>query len=381
MTATTNRSGARSRLHWVPAASGLVLGTIAAAALLSSVSTGVRHLTRVPREFIDNYLFNFPDTSFAWAFALAVMAGALAARKRIAWWVLVANLLLAVGFDIAGLTGTAGTRFEDVGEFLGLTLHIAALVLLVLAYNEFWAKVRRGAVFKAVAVLVAVNVVGILLAWGLLELFPGSLQRDYRLPYAINRVSGFAVATPDLFVGKPHVFLNALFGLFGAIALMAAAVVLFQSQRAENALTGEDESAIRGLLEAWGKNDSLGYFATRRDKSVIFAPSGRAAVTYRVEIGVCLASGDQAVPRLRVGTRGDGSQFDRRAGLPGGRFERTATRRRGDSLSRQVPAVRGGYEGCAPGGHPGPAGRANGADAPPPRAVRRGNGPGHQTRG
>ena len=73
---------------------------------------------------------------------------------------------------------------------------------------------------------------------------------------------------------------------------MAAAVVLFQSQRAENALTAEDESAIRGLLEVWGKNDSLGYFATRRDKSVIFAPNGRAAITYRVEVGVCLASGD-----------------------------------------------------------------------------------------
>jgi lysyl-tRNA synthetase class 2 len=73
---------------------------------------------------------------------------------------------------------------------------------------------------------------------------------------------------------------------------MAAAVVLFQSQRAENALTLEDESAIRGLLEVWGKSDSLGYFATRRDKSVIFAPNGRAAVTYRVEVGVCLVSGD-----------------------------------------------------------------------------------------
>ncbi len=56
--------------------------------------------------------------------------------------------------------------------------------------------------------------------------------------------------------------------------------------------TGEDESAIRGLLELYGKNDSLGYFATRRDKSVVFAPNGRAAVTYRVEVGVCLASGD-----------------------------------------------------------------------------------------
>jgi lysyl-tRNA synthetase, class II len=73
---------------------------------------------------------------------------------------------------------------------------------------------------------------------------------------------------------------------------MVTAIVLFQSQRAENALTGEDESAIRGLLELFGKNDSLGYFATRRDKAVVFAPNGRAAITYRVEVGVCLASGD-----------------------------------------------------------------------------------------
>ena len=292
VTMTRPRAGSRSRLHWVPAAAAWFFGVIATAALLSSVSTTVRHLTKVPREFIDRYLFNFPDTSFAWAFALAVMAGALGARKRIAWWVLVANLLLAITFDISALTQRDGSRWEDVGEFLGLAFHIAAIVLVVLAYNEFWAKVRRGAVFKAAAVLVAGNVIGILLAWGLLQLFPGSLHPNDRLAYAVNRVSGFAVATPDFFMGKPNVLLNALFGLFGALALMAAAVVLFQSQRAENALTVEDEAAIRGLLEVWGKNDSLSYFATRRDKSVIFAPNGRAALTYRVEVGVCLASGD-----------------------------------------------------------------------------------------
>jgi len=287
---TTHRH--RSRLDWVPAAAGWILGVIAAASLLSSVSTVVRHLTRVPREFIDNYLFNFPDTSFAWAFAVAVMAGALAARKRIAWWVLLINLVIAVGFDVASLTQRDGSRLEDVGEFVGLTFHVTAIALLVLSYNEFSAKVRRGALLKAAAVLVAGNLVGIGLAWGLLQVFPGSLQPEYRLAYAVNRVSGFATATPDLFVGKPHVFVNALMGLFGALALMAAAVVLFQSQRAENALTGEDESAIRGLLAVYGKNDSLGYFATRRDKSVVFAPNGRAAITYRVEVGVCLASGD-----------------------------------------------------------------------------------------
>lgn len=294
MTATTlpTADRATSRFHWVPTVAGWLLGVIAGASLLSSVSATIRHLTRVPREFIDHYLFNFPDTSFAWAFAVAILAGALAARKRIAWWVLTANLALAVGFDVAALTDRAGSRLETIGESLGLAFHLAVAAILLLSYREFWAKVRRGALFRAAAVLAAGNLIGILLAWGLLTLFPGSLQPAYRLPYAINRVSGFVTATPDFFVGKPHVFVNALMGLFGALALMAAAVVLFLSQRADNALTGEDESAIRGLLDAYGKNDSLGYFATRRDKSVIFAANGRAAVTYRVEVGVCLASGD-----------------------------------------------------------------------------------------
>ncbi len=292
MTVTNTRTRRRSQWHWVPAATAWFLGVLATAALLSSVSPTIRSLTKVPREFTDRYLFNFPDTSFAWAFALAVMAGALAARKRIAWWVLIGLLVVAIVLDVTALTTRDGTRWEDIGEAAGLAFHIAAIVLLLLAYREFWAKVRRGALLKALAVLVAGNIIGILLAWGLLELFPGSLLPDYRLPYAINRVSGFVVASPDLFVGRPHVLLNALFGLFGALALMAAAVVLFQSQRAENALTAPDETAIRGLLDVWGKNDSLGYFATRRDKSVIFAPNGRAAITYRVEVGVCLASGD-----------------------------------------------------------------------------------------
>ena len=290
MTLTTSRP--TSRYHWVPAIAGWTVGMIATLSLLASVSPLIREIIKVPREFVDNYVFNFPDTSFAWAFVLALLAAALAARKRIAWWLLVGNLLIAVGWNIADLVAGGENSPETVGEVFGLAVHLAAIVVLVLAYREFWAKVRRGALLKAAAVLVAGMAVGTLAAWGLLEMFPGSLEREYRLPYAINRVSGFATADPDLFAGKPHVFLNAIFGLFGALALMAAAIVLFQSQRADNALTGEDESAIRGLLELYGKNDSLGYFATRRDKSVVFAPNGRAAIAYRVEVGVCLASGD-----------------------------------------------------------------------------------------
>ena len=194
--------------------------------------------------------------------------------------------------NVAGLTADDITPLKSLGETLGLGFHLAALIVLVFAYREFWAKVRSGALFKAAAVLVTGWAIGILLSWGLVEMFPRTLAEDDRLFYVVNRVVGFAVVDPSSFSGRPHVFLNALFGLFSAMALIAAAIVLFQSQRADNALTGEDESAIRGLLELYGKNDSLGYFATRRDKSVVFAPSGRAAITYRVEVGVCLASGD-----------------------------------------------------------------------------------------
>lgn len=268
------------------------MGVIATVSLLASVSPLIRWLIKVPREFINNYLFNFPDTSIAWSFVLALLAAALTARKRVAWLVLLGQMILSAGLNVADMAAGDNTAAETFGENLGFAVHIVAIVLLVLSYREFWAKVRKGALVKAAAVLVAGDVIGILVSWGLVELWPGTLARQDRLPYVANRVVGFALADPDLFTGKPHVFLNAIFGLFGALALIMATIVLFQSQRAENALTGEDESAIRGLLELYGKHDSLGYFATRRDKSVVFAPSGRAAVTYRVEVGVCLASGD-----------------------------------------------------------------------------------------
>ncbi len=265
---------------------------IATLSLIASVSPVIRWAIRVPREFINDYVFNFPDTSFAWSFVLALLAGALTARKRIAWWALQLNLLLAAGLNVAGLVTDHPSPAKSFGETLGLGLHLAAIVVAAFAYSEFWAKVRRGALYKAAGVLLTGWAIGIGLSWGLIETFPRTLAAEDRPFYVVNRVVGFAVVESAQFTGRPPVFLNALMGLFSAMALIAAAIVLFQSQRAENALTGADESAIRGLLELWGKNDSLGYFATRRDKSVVFAPSGRAAITYRVEVGVCLASGD-----------------------------------------------------------------------------------------
>lgn len=105
-----------SRYHWVPAAAGWTVGVIATLSLLASVSPLIRWIIKVPREFINDYLFNFPDTNFAWSFVLALLAAALTARKRIAWLVLLANMVLAAVVNAAEIAAGGNTAAESFGR-------------------------------------------------------------------------------------------------------------------------------------------------------------------------------------------------------------------------------------------------------------------------
>ncbi|MBF5002115.1 bifunctional lysylphosphatidylglycerol synthetase/lysine--tRNA ligase LysX [Nocardia sp. BSTN01] len=279
---------AHGRLSEVPHLVGLVLGVFSILCALWSISPGLRYITSVPRHYLDAYYFDAPDTNLMWAVIVGLLAGATASRKRIAWWLLVgymALFALANGLDFA--------EEQDPHALAALFVHLAVIGLMIAAWPEFYTRVRRGAVWKALGVLVSGLVISSLLGWGLVELFPGSLPRGAQRPlWAVSRVTATILVADNNFDGHPPHVVNLLLGLFGAIALLAAALVLFRSQRASNAMTGLDESAVRGLLARSDVEDSLGYFATRRDKAVVFAPSGKAAITYRVELGVCLASGD-----------------------------------------------------------------------------------------
>lgn len=275
------------RLTQVPHIAGLILGVFAVLVFLWSISPALRIAIRVPREYVDNYYIDAPDTSLAWALVVGLTAAALASRKRIAWWFLTLYLVI-----IALTNLSEGIDENNINAWIALGVHIVILGILIAARKEFYTRVRRGAAWKALGVLVLGAVVGTLVGWALVALFPGTLPESQTFLWAFNRVTALATVDNEQFDGRPHGFVNTLLGLFGALALLAAVVTLFRSQRSSNALTGSDESALRGLLDKWGADDSLGYFATRRDKGVVFAPSGKAAVTYRVEVGVCLASGD-----------------------------------------------------------------------------------------
>ncbi|WP_067696830.1 bifunctional lysylphosphatidylglycerol synthetase/lysine--tRNA ligase LysX [Nocardia jejuensis] len=276
------------RFREVPHIAGLVLGVFAAFCALWSVSPGLRFLTSGLRHYVDTYYFDAPDTSLVWALVVGLLAGATASRKRIAWWLLLGYM---AAYSLANALDFAAEG--DINALVALIVHLGVIAVLIASWSEFYTHVQRGAVWRALGWLVGGLTLGCVVGWGLVELFPGSLPGGVQRPlWAVSRVTAAILVSNEDFDGHPPHPVNLLLGLFGAMALLAAVAVLFRSQRSANALTGLDESALRGLIARSDVEDSLAYFATRRDKAVVFAPSGKAAVTYRVELGVCLASGD-----------------------------------------------------------------------------------------
>lgn len=272
-------------LRRVPEGFAAFFGALGLFCAILAVIAPLRHLLRPVVRVLD--LLTVPvSPNLAYAVFLFLLAAATAARKKVAWWLVIVYLGLLLAFDVLGIA--LGFWADSLPSLIVCGV---AFALLVLARKEFSADSRRGAVRRAVLVLVAGLAVAILVGWGLVALFPGTLPRGEALPWAANRVCGGLVTGHD-FGGRPPRALHFWFGLLGALALLNAAATLFRSQRMEAALHGDEEPRIRALLGTYGAQDSLGYFATRRDKAVVFSPSGKAAVTYRVEAGVCLASGD-----------------------------------------------------------------------------------------
>jgi lysyl-tRNA synthetase, class II len=236
------------------------------------------------------------------ALVLAVLGGALRRRKRTALWVLLLwqalGLLIGVAFQIVeavspALVGVDTPEF-DAPLFISNVISVLTVIFLWALRPAFPAKLAPGAWRRALAVLVGGLVLLSLVGWGLAEMFRGTLSgTGETLVWAANQATGGTLALRPLGVTTEGPdWLSVLLGLFGALVALLAMLVFFRSERGRRLLTQDEELRVRELLADYGELDSLGYFATRRDKSVVFAPNGRAALTYRVLGGTTLASGD-----------------------------------------------------------------------------------------
>jgi lysyl-tRNA synthetase class 2 len=253
-------------------------------------------------------LFSIPTTgSLILVLALVVLGGALRRRKAAALYTLVlfqvGGLLMTLAYQAALLwaphllvLGQRQIRHipAHVWALTGADLISIGLIILLLKLRPaFPARLAPTAWRDGLAVLMGGLMAVVLLGWGLTAAFPGDLTDAWeRFAWAFNHTTGEVLQLRRLGVAEGPPWLDALLDFSATFVAAAALYTLFRGVRSRRLRTDEEELHVRQLLAEYGEDDSLGYFSTRRDKSVVFAPSGRAAVTYRVLAGTSVASAD-----------------------------------------------------------------------------------------
>src|SRR5690348_10966990 len=214
---------------------------------------------------------------------LLMLAHGLRRRKRRAWQAVAALL----AFDIA-------IHFIHSQRILTSVVSLVLLIALLYFRDEFYAEGDPRTRWRAMWVFgglivadVAIGLTYILLARGLAEDYSFG-QRVQEVIYGLVGVSGPVQWAPET---RGDLF-NIMTSALGIFTVLVTAYRFLRPAEPRARLSPADAGRIRDLLAKHGDRDSLGYFALRDDKSVIWSPTGKACVCYRVVSGVMLASGD-----------------------------------------------------------------------------------------
>ncbi|TQK44010.1 lysyl-tRNA synthetase class 2 [Streptomyces sp. SLBN-118] len=247
------------------------------------------------RRNIDDYFTPYLLTAgFASGVFTLFLAITMRRRKRAAW---ILNFVLAGLFLLLFVLAVAVD--PDIREhpqnWISLGLTSAFVLALALGRREFYAKGDRSNPKLAAAVAVGGMLVTSLLAAVLVTATNTSTVHSTfleRWRYGVMRLVSLA-ADDSRFAGiATPGWVNVAINVLSTLLLLAVLYAAFRSRRAVDPLTEDDEERLRVLLQRHGDRDSLGYFSLRREKSVVWSPTGKAAVVYRVVGGVSLASGD-----------------------------------------------------------------------------------------
>ncbi|MFJ2868666.1 phosphatidylglycerol lysyltransferase domain-containing protein [Kitasatospora sp. NPDC087314] len=215
---------------------------------------------------------------------LVLLAHALRRRKRRAWRAVCVLLPVGAALHIV--------RWHQVGPAV---VSLVVFAVMLVHQREFYAKADPRTRWRALVNLIVMGAVSVLL--GLLIVSTrtkyeiGHPALSERLQHVVYGLFGFEGPVRYNNVRMSDLVAYLLGGL-GLLTAFTTAYLALRPGKPKPELTAEDEDKVRALLARHGERDSLGYFALRRDKSVLFSPTGKAAISYRVVSGVMLASGD-----------------------------------------------------------------------------------------
>ena len=282
--AASRSPGERRQRAWVPGTAALLTALIGLSDILNILRPDLAiRLHRI------NYLMPGTLTNAARSadvligLMLLMLAHGLRRRKRRAWQAVCALL----AFDIA-------IHFVHSPRIITAVVALVVLIALLYFRDEVYAEGDPRTRWRALWVLgglvvadVAIGLTYILLARGLAEDY-SFVQRVQEVIYGLVGVSGPVHWAPE---SRGDLF-NIMTSALGIFTVLVAAYLFLRPAEPRARLGRADADRIRDLLGRQGDRDSLGYFALRYDKSVLWSPTGKAAICYRVVSGVMLASGD-----------------------------------------------------------------------------------------
>jgi lysyl-tRNA synthetase class 2 len=281
----------RHQRRWVPLTFGTLTLLIGVADIIQGAGPGIYHRYRLHRlaDIGPGTLTNFTRTAdVIIGLALLMLSHALRRRKRRAWEAV--SLLLGSSVVIHAII----RRPPLLPHLVPLCVTAVLLIALLAFRHEFYAVGDPRTRWRALGALCLLVVADLAIGLSYLYVTRG-LARQYSFwDRAHSVIYGLVgVWGPVQFSSETR---GDLFGfLTGALGLFTLVVVGYLFLRpAEPAgrLREQDADRIRELLDRHGEQDSLGYFTLRADKSVIWSPTGKSCIGYRVLSGVMLASGD-----------------------------------------------------------------------------------------
>ncbi len=276
----------RHQRRWVPVAAGWLALLIGLADVTEGAVPGLYAHYRLHRigDLAPGTLTNLTRTAdVIIGLLLLMLSHGLRRRKRRACQAVTLLLGASVVIHLA--------HYPLIGRAV---VTAALLVALVCYRREFYAVGDPRTRWRALAVLGWLVLADLVIGLSFLTLTRG-LRADYSLMLRGQSViyGLFGFSGPVQFGPEGHGDLfDVLTSALGLFTLVATAFVFLRPAEPAGRLSGQDAARIRDLLDRHGKQDSLGYFTLRDDKSIIWSPTGKSCIGYRVLSGVMLAAGD-----------------------------------------------------------------------------------------
>ena len=269
----------------------LILGRFTYLVGLMLIASNIIPLVRRTSTRLGKFVPVFLDstataTTIFIGFILIVVARGLIRRKRRAWWIILILLFINL----------ISTLFKFHIHAVTSIFSLSLILILIYFRNEFYAisdsLTRLAPLYAFLSSFIVVNILGILLI--VLKHKAQILFNPSFSDIILEVLAGLVGVSGPITFASSHTAtaVSTTLATLGFGTIVFPLLFFFRRVNPISKISSDEVNNIKQLIKRNNDQDSLGYFATRKDKSVMWSNNKKAGIAYRVQNGVMLASGD-----------------------------------------------------------------------------------------